>query len=232
MIRADGTPLAARTRALTKLFGSTPALVRADVDVRAGSVTVLLGANGAGKSTLLRVLAGALRPTAGSASVWGFDVGADTAAVRRAVDLLPAAGGVYFELSAIENLRFCARMRRLPHGDRELLDALERVGLRAVADAPVGTYSTGMVRRVGLARLLLTRPRLALLDEPYAALDEEGRALLEALLDEARREGRSALVATHERDRSFAIADCVYQLDRGLVEKTHPVRGLGAAVLA
>ena len=229
---AHATPPAVQTRALTKLFGSTPALLRADIEVPAGCIAVLLGPNGAGKSTLLRLLAGVLRPSGGSASVWGFDVVAETVAVRRAIDLLLAAGGVYLELSALENLRFCARMRELPHGERELRDALERVGLPAVADDPVGTYSTGMVRRVGLARLLLTQPRLALLDEPYAALDEDGRALLEEFLDEARREGRSALLATQERDRSIAIADRVYGLDRGLVAEVHSARAYEAAVHA
>ena len=229
---AHATPPAVQTRALTKLFGSTPALLRADIEVPAACVSILLGPNGAGKSTVLRLLAGALRPTAGSASVWGFDVVAEPVAVRRAIDLLPAAGGVYLELSALENLRFCARMRELSHGERELRGALERVGLLAVADDPVRTYSTGMLRRVGLARLLLTRPRLALLDEPYAALDEDGRALLEEFLDETRREGRSALVATHERDRSVAIADCVYQVDRGLVAELTAVAAFGAAVHA
>lgn len=232
MTAARALSAAIRTRALTKLFGSTPALVRADVDVPAGCIAVLHGPNGAGKSTLLRLLAGALRPTAGSASVCGFDVIADPLAVRASIDLLPATGGVYLELNALENLRFCARMRGLEQGDRGLHEVLERVGLNTVAQDPVGTYSTGMVRRVGLARLLLTRPRLLLLDEPYAALDENGRGLLEALLDEARHEGRSALVATHERDRSIAIADHVYELDRGLVAELTDVSAFGAAVHA
>ncbi|MHB1242157.1 MAG: ABC transporter ATP-binding protein [Gaiellaceae bacterium] len=221
---------AVRTRALTKLYGSTPALVRADVDVPAGCVAVLLGPNGAGKSTLLRLLAGVLRPSAGRASVWGHDIVAEAVAVRGAVDLLPAVGGMYLELSAVENLRFCVRMRGLPHGDAELRGALDRVGLLSVAGDPLGTYSTGMVRRAGLARLLLTRPRLALLDEPYASLDEEGRALLEEILDETRRAGRSALVATHERDRSVVLADRVYELARGLVTERSEAGPFAAAV--
>ena len=217
VIDANGRSSAVETRALTKLFGSTPALVRADVEVPGSCVALLLGPNGAGKSTLLRLLAGALRPTAGTARVWGFDVLADHVAVRRSVDFLAAAGGVYLELSALENLRFAARMRGLPHGEGQLFDALERVGLGGVAADPVSTFSGGMSRRLGLARLLLTRPRLALLDEPYAALDEDGRALLEEILEETRRDGRSALLATHERDRSVALADRVFHLDRGLV---------------
>mgnify|MGYP000203298547 CR=1 FL=1 len=232
MIAAAATVPAVRTRALTKLFGSTPALVRADVDVPAGCVAVLHGPNGAGKSTLLRLLAGALRPTAGSARVCGFDIVADCLSVRRSIDLLPAAGGVYLELSALENLRFCARMRGLEHGDPELREVLERAGLDPVAGDPVGTYSTGMVRRVGLARLLLTRPQLLLLDEPYAALDEDGRSVLETLLADARGEGRSALVATHERDRSDAIADLAYELDRGVVAELAAVDAFDAAAHA
>lgn len=206
--------------------------MRADIDVPPGCVAILLGPNGAGKSTLLRLLAGALRPSAGSARVWGHDVVAEPAAVRRAVDFLPAAGGMYLELSALENLRFCARMRGLAHGEAELREALDRVGLLSVAGDKIGTYSTGMVRRAALARLLVTRPQLALLDEPYGALDEEGRALLDEILDETRRDGRSALVATHERDRSVALADRVYELERGLVSDRIDLGSLDAAVHA
>lgn len=224
---------AVRARGLVKQYpDGHRALAGVELVVEPGEVVALVGSNGAGKSTLLRLLAGALRPSAGSARVWGHDVGAEPAAVRRAIDFLPAVGGMYPELSALENLRFCTRMRGLGHGEAELREALDRVGLLPVAGDALGTYSTGMVRRAALARLLLTRPQLALLDEPYGALDEEGRALLEEILDETRRDGRSALVATHERDRSVALADRVYELERGLVTERSELRSLGAAVHA
>lgn len=213
---------AVATRRLTKLFGTTPALLRAELEVPAGTVCALVGGNGAGKTTLLRILATAARPSSGSASVHGLDVAAQAGAVRRLVDFLPADGGVYLELSALENLRFCVGMRALPTSVDELAEALARVGLAGVADERLRTFSSGMLRRVGLARLIVTRPRVALLDEPYGGLDVEGRDLLDGLLRETRDEGRTAIVATHEQERATALADVVCHLERGIAEVEQP----------
>lgn len=214
--------VAVRARRVSKLFGSTPALVRVDLSVEAGTVCALLGGNGAGKTTLLRIVATALRPTSGDVAVCGFDVRTQASAVRRCVDLLPAGGGAYPDLTAIENLRFATAMRGLAPGERELEQALARAGLSQTGHDPVRTFSTGMTRRLGLARLVLTQPLLALLDEPYAGLDADGRELVDELLDEARAGGRAAIVATHERGRIASIADGVYRLERGLLmERDH-----------
>lgn len=217
----DG-PLAVQARRLTKLFGTTPALLRVDLDVPTGSVCVLIGGNGAGKTTLLRLLATAARPTSGSARVHGLDVAADPGAVRPLVDFLPATGGLYLDLTALENLRFCTDMRSLHLGDAALLAALERAGLGAVAGERLRTFSTGMLRRVALARLGLTRPPVALLDEPYAGLDDDGRELLAEMLSELRADGRTAIVATHEQERAGALADTVYRLERGIAAIERP----------
>lgn len=208
---------AVRVRRVSKLFGSTPALVRIDLSVDAGTVCALLGGNGAGKTTLLRVVATALRPTSGDVTVSGYDVRTQASAVRGCVDFLPASGGAYPDLTAFENLRFAVAMRGLAPSDRELGHALARVGLGHAGDDLVRTFSSGMARRLGLARLILTRPPLAILDEPYAGLDDEGRELADEVLEEARAAGRTAIVATHERDRMGAIADRIYRLERGLL---------------
>lgn len=213
---------AARARRLTKLFGSTPAVLLADLDVAAGTVCVLVGGNGAGKTTLLRVLATAARPTSGSAHVHGLDVVAQAAAVRQVADFLPASGGLYLDLTALENLRFCARMRSLQLSDDKLAEALAQAGLSGVAGERLRTFSSGMLRRVGLARLIVTRPQVALLDEPYAGLDAAGRELLDSLLREMREDGRTAILATHEQERALALADSVYRLERGIAELEQP----------
>ena len=218
----DACGAAVRTRRLTKLFGATPALLLADLDIAGGAVCVLVGGNGAGKTTLLRVLATAARPTSGSAQLHGLDVVAQAAAVRRVTDFLPASGGLYLDLTALENLRFCARMRSLQVSDDELVEALAQAGLGGMAGERLRAFSSGMLRRVGLARLIVTRPRVALLDEPYAGLDAEGRELLDSLLREVREEGRTAILATHEQERALALADSVYRLERGIVELEQP----------
>lgn len=209
---------------LVKLFGSTPALLRVGLAVPSGSVCALLGGNGAGKTTLLRILATALRPTAGDARVCGFDIRTEGRYVRAAVDYLPASGGFYPELSALENLRFATVMRSLALDEIDVEAGLARVGLGKVAHDPVRTFSSGMLRRLALARLVLTRPRLALVDEPYAGLDESGRDLVDAVLAEARGEGRAAVVATHEVPRVTALADQVCRLERGIVVESGVAR--------
>lgn len=213
--------VAVDTAGLVKLFGATPALVRVTLTVPAGTVCALTGANGAGKSTLLGVLATALRPTSGTAHVHGRDVVCEGDAVRGLVDLLPSAGSAYPELSGEENLRFALRLRGQHDRMSDIASALARVGLESVACDPTRTYSSGMLRRLGLARLVLSRPAVTLVDEPYGALDEEGRALVDELLGEIRASGRTALVATHERNRIERLADAVHGLERGtLVEST------------
>lgn len=204
-------------RRVVKLFGSTPALVRVDLLVPAGSVCAILGGNGAGKSTLLRVIATALRPTSGTVRVHGRETTSQAGEVRGLIDLMPSDGGCYPELSAAENLRFALGMRGVPERAAEISGVLERVGLRGVADDRARTFSSGMLRRLAVARLLLTRPRVALLDEPYGPLDDEGRSLVDALLTEVRSQARTALVVTHEHDRARAVADSTCWLHRGQV---------------
>ena len=225
-----GCPAVA-TCALVKLFGSTPALLRVDLEVPRGSVCAVVGGNGAGKSTLLRVLATVVRPTSGNAWVSGRHVVADAEDVRRSVDLLPAAGGIYAQLTAVENLRFALRMRGVTASPGELRAALARVGLGAVADDRAGTYSTGMLRRLGLARIHLTPAPVLLLDEPYGGLDQAGRQLVDELLASAPAIGRTVIVATHECERVRALADRVERLDRGVLVTSPAARRVPIAQL-
>lgn len=208
---------AVEARKLVKLYGTVPALIEVDLRVEAGAVCALVGANGAGKTTLLRTLATLARPTSGEATVFGCDVVREADAVRVLVDFLPVRGGVYPELSAAENLRFALRMRGHDPSEREIAAALEWAGLREAGQARARTFSTGMLQRLGLARLRLGRVPLLLLDEPYGAIDEDGRDLVDELLGEARAAGRAAVFATHARERATLLADSELELERGVV---------------
>ena len=207
--------LAIDARRLVKLFASTPALLRVDLSVPAGAVCAIVGGNGAGKSTLLRVLATAVRPTSGTARIHGYDVVGEPQAARALIDLMPAGPGCYPELSAEENLRFALAMRGAPERAAEIPATLDRVGLRRAGRDPTRTFSTGMLRRLAVARLRLARPAVALLDEPYGALDEDGRQLVDELLADVRSSGRTAVLATHEQNRAGALADMICRLERG-----------------
>jgi heme ABC exporter ATP-binding subunit CcmA len=164
--------------------------------VRPGEIVGLLGANGSGKSTLLRIFATLLKPSAGEARVYGHDLNRGADGVRAQVGFLAHSPGLYDDLTARENLVFAAAMLGL---DADGVDAaLARVGLAAVSSHRVRGFSAGMQRRLSLARLLLTRKRVLLLDEPYANLDTDGIALMNAVMRDSAGAGGAALVVLHE----------------------------------
>jgi heme exporter protein A len=182
-----------------------------DLDVSAGEGLTLLGENGAGKTTLLRLLASSLRLTRGEGRVHGFDL-RDSRSVRDFVHLMPVEGGAYPDLSAEENLRFSLRMHRL-EGDTGA--ALKRVGLEKAAGRRVRFLSAGMRKRLSLARLsLLARP-LTLVDEPFANLDQAGRALALEVLSEVRARGQTLILAAHEPELAAQVASRTLLLHAG-----------------
>ena len=184
---------------MTRVFGLTPALIRADLRVERGETILVRGPNGAGKSTLLRVIATAISPTFGSGSVLGYDLSSGRDEIRRRVELLGHRTRLYEDLSGRENLRFACVLHGL---DTEgIAQAVERVGLEDAADDRVRTYSQGMRQRVAVARALLRAPELLLLDEPYAGLDPEAKDVVDQAVVEAQQNGRTVVVATHDLAR-------------------------------
>lgn len=200
---------------VTRLFGGHPALVRASLTIGRGTLVALVGPNGAGKTTLLRIAATLLRPTFGRASVDGLDLTRDRTKVRSLIGYLGHRQQLYEDLTCEENLRFWATMFDV--GDREIPSTLDSVGLLRDAQSRVRALSQGQRQRLALARLLLRRPLLSLLDEPFASLDEEGKTLVHSILEEARSEGRAVVFATHELERGIAMADRVVTLHGGRV---------------
>ena len=190
--------------------------------VTPGKVVVLCGGNGSGKTTLLKVLATRLRPTLGCGAVFGFDLVKRPAEVRKHVAYVSVHGGHYTALTAVENLRLAATLYgydRSEVTEAELKGKLEAVGLLTAADKLVRAFSSGMKKRLALARLLLSDADLWLLDEPYAALDEEGKHLVDDLLVSARLQGRTVVVASHEVEHAAQFADSVVQLENGRLKR-------------
>ncbi len=217
-----------RVTDLGRVFGARRALDGVTLDVREGEAVALLGANGAGKTTLLRVLATLLRPTRGTASVAGHDVAGAPEAVRREIGVVAHGAWVYEDLTALENVRFWATMWGRPAGADELREALAQVELERVADARVRTFSEGMRRRLALARLALLRPRVLLLDEPFAGLDQRAKKWLEAHLESVKARGGALLLATHSFGRELAVADRIAILAGGRVALDTPRATLAA----
>ncbi|MGI8756548.1 MAG: heme ABC exporter ATP-binding protein CcmA [Acidimicrobiales bacterium] len=194
-----------RLRDAVCLLGRFPALAGVDLDVAAGEIVLLRGPNGAGKTTVLRACAGLVPVVEGKAHVLGIDLVTDRRAVRPLVGLLGHTSGLYDDLSVAENVRFWVRAGRSRTSDADA--ALARLGLDGrLADVPVARLSAGQRRRTSLAVLVARRPRLWLLDEPHAALDQEGRDLVDGLMADAVAVGATVVFASHELDRAAAIA--------------------------
>jgi len=187
---------ALEARGVTVVRGGRRILHGVDLRVEPGVLMALAGPNGSGKSTLLRILATLLRPHGGNAQVFGHDVLRAPHDVRATVGYLAHSPGLYDDLTARENLAFAAAM--LERDERDVDNVLDRVGLQSAAQRQVRGLSAGMQRRLALARLMLVRPRLLLLDEPYSNLDADGIRLLNEMLVEWSGAGVAALVVLHE----------------------------------
>lgn len=210
---AAAPPPAVELRAVTRRYGAHLVLRGIDLDIGPGRSVALHGVNGAGKTTLLRLLSTRLRPSSGSARVFGHDLVREGHEARRRLAAMAVFGGAYGTLTGRENLQLATALRG---ASADGIDAaLARVGLARVADHLVRTYSSGMRKRLGLARLLLSQADLWLLDEPHAALDEAGKDLVDELLLGARSAGVTVVMATHETGRSGALTDAVLELDDG-----------------
>jgi heme ABC exporter ATP-binding subunit CcmA len=178
-----------------------PLLSGVDLELQRASLTVLVGANGAGKTSLLRLLAGLIGLNGGEGSVLGMDLATvDRRQLRRRVGWLGHEGSFYDDLTVAENLTFAAKALNRPID--ELAAVLDRVELGARRDTVAKQLSAGQRRRLGLAWLLLRRPELWLLDEPYASLDDEGRTFFDGLLGDVVERGATVVVSAHDPLRS------------------------------
>jgi heme exporter protein A len=171
----------------------------------AGECLALFGPNGAGKTTLLRVLAGLLKPTAGSARVSGIPLPGGPAA-RSRVGLISHHTMLYDALSPRENVSFAARLYGI-RDSRERVDAtLQRMSMLERAETPVRSLSRGMQQRVSIARAMVHSPQLVLADEPYSGLDDSGARSLTSLLRELLSAGTSIIIVTHNLAEGLSLA--------------------------
>jgi heme ABC exporter ATP-binding subunit CcmA len=198
------------------LLGRFPALAGLDLDVEPGETVLLQGPNGAGKTTLLRLCAGLLAVESGSAIVLGHDLARDRRRVRREVGLIAHSTGLYDDLTVVENVRFWARAVGATEADADA--AIERLEIEPrLRDVTVGRLSAGQRRRTSIAAMVTRRPRLWLLDEPHAGLDQGGRDVVDGLVRDAVAAGATVLIASHELERARSIAPRVVTIAGGVV---------------
>ena len=204
-----------QTDNLTKSFGDHLAVDRLTLDINAGEVFGFLGPNGAGKTTTIRMLSSLIAPTAGRATVMGYEVGRDDQQIRRHVGILTETPGMYERLSARRNLTIFARLYEVAEVDRQVEKYLRLLDLWERRDDPVGEFSKGMRQKLAIARALLHEPPVLFLDEPTAALDPEASRLVHDFIGELRSEGRTIFLCTHNLDEADRLCD------RVAVFKTH-----------
>ena len=216
------TPAAISATGLGKRYGSLWALKDFDLEVPAGSVLGLLGHNGAGKTTAIRILTTLALPSAGSASVAGFDVVRDPSQVRERIGLTSQAATVDGLMSATANLVMIGRLYHLPRkvARRRAAELLERLQLADAGDRLVRDFSGGMRRRLDLAASLVASPPVLFLDEPTTGLDPESRNGLWALLRELVDDGTTLLLTTQYLEEADRLADRVVLLDHGEIAAT------------
>lgn len=191
-------------------YGARSVFADVSLELRGGETLVVSGQNGSGKSTFLRLLAGLQRPDAG---VIAYEAGGAAYDPRDAAGLIGWVAPdlmLYRELTARENLRFFAEVRRVPLDDAAIDALLERVGLGGRGDDRLAAYSSGMAQRLRYAYALLHRPPVLLLDEPTVTLDERGAAVVDAVIAEQRRRG-IVVVATND-PRELRHGDLILRL--------------------
>jgi ABC-2 type transport system ATP-binding protein len=171
-----GKKIVVETKDLTKKYNGTTVVDHLNLHVAENEVFGLLGPNGAGKTTAILMLLGLTEPASGSARIFGFDSTREPLKVKRLAGYLPEKLGFYDNLTARENLKFIARLNNLSEAESHRLieQVLEAVGIAEVAEMAVGKFSRGMKQRLGIADVLVKKPKIAFLDEPTAGLDPEG----------------------------------------------------------
>jgi len=193
---------------LSRRYGRRWAVADVSFQLPRGKVMMLAGRNGSGKTTLLRILSTAIRADAGRATVAGFDIAKQKEEVRLHSALLSHYTYLYESLTARENLSLVSR-------DTDAV--LRRVGMLGRADDPVSTFSAGMRKRVSFARVLLQKPSIVFLDEPFGQLDPEGFALVEDVVAELKSSDATVVIATHQVDRVARFADVQIGLENGRI---------------
>lgn len=232
---AAGGPPAIEIRVLVKDFAvglrglRLRAVDHVSLAVRPGEVFGLLGPNGSGKSTTIKLLLGLLEPTAGECAIFGVPSGRVEA--RRDVGYLPEAPNFYRFLTGRELVTFYGRMCGLAGAAlREGVDeVIALVGLAGAADRRVGTYSKGMLQRIGLAQALVHDPRLLILDEPTAGVDPVGSAEMAELILALKARGKTVLITSHLLGQIEDLCDRVAILDRGRLVAEGRVADLAGA---
>ena len=211
---------AVETKHLVKTFNGLTAVNGIDLTIHQGELFGFLGPNGAGKTTTLSMLCTILKPTSGTATVWGHDITSDPDAVRKNIGIVFQDPSLDDQLTGRENLRFHARLYKVPRVDidRRITELLGIVELTDRADDVVKTYSGGMRRRLEIARGLLHRPNVLFLDEPTLGLDPQTRRHIWTYIEQLNKDQHvTILLTTHYMDEADHLCNRIAIIDHGQI---------------
>jgi ABC-2 type transport system ATP-binding protein len=209
--------IAVNVQGLTKKFGNIQALNAVTFNIKQGEVFGLIGPNGAGKTTTLRIISTLIVPTGGSVSVFGLDVVKQPEQIRRILSYLPEEAGAYRNLSGYEYLQFMAKFTKVDTKGA-IAQAVEISGLGERLKDKAKTYSKGMKRRLLLARALMTKPKLAILDEPASGLDVlHAYHIRQVIKQYVKQNGVTVLLSSHNMLEVEYLCDRVALVNKGRI---------------
>ncbi len=218
-----------KTYAATKKSEAKQALKGIDLNIPTGSIFGLLGPNGAGKSTFINIIAGLVNKSSGQASVWGFDIDQNPRQARAAIGVVPQEITTDVFFTPKESLELQAGFFGVPRGQRETMKILRSLGLEDKADAYVRQLSGGMKRRLLVAKAMVHKPPILILDEPTAGVDIELRKQMWELVLELHQQGTTIVLTTHYLEEAQELCDQIAIIHHGEVVTCEPTEKLIAS---
>lgn len=196
-----------------KKFGSDIALSNVSIEFERGKIYGIIGRNGAGKTVLFKTMIGFLKPTSGRVIVDGKEIGKDTDFADN-IGIIIETPGFLSSYSGYKNLEYLASIKNMI-GGKEIKESMERVGLDPNSKKKVGKYSLGMRQRLGIAQAIMENPDILILDEPMNGLDNQGVEDVREILLNLKDEGKSIILASHNKEDIEVLCDEVYEMDHG-----------------
>ena len=202
---------------LTKKFGSNAAVDKLNLKIEKGELFGFLGPNAAGKTTTIKLLAGLLKPTAGSAIISGYDIEKDYIKIKSMLGYIPDVPYLYEKLTAREFLRFVSEIYRLDEKEsgRKIEGLIEFFSLKEFGDSLIEEYSHGMRQKVVIMAAFLHDPQVIIVDEPMVGLDPKTTKLVKDLLKKSSRDGKTVFMSTHTLSLAEEICDRIGIIDKG-----------------
>ena len=230
-MKAAANGLAIEVKNLTKFFDNHPALDGIDLTVEPGKTLAIFGPNGAGKTTLIKILASIMKASTGKVFINGFDIKHNAEDIRSQIGIVSHQTFLYSNLTAYENLLFYSRMYDVADFKQRIYQVVSMVGMQLRMHDRISTLSRGMQQRLSIARCLIHKPSIILLDEPETGLDQQAISMLWGALKEDGVKKRTIVFTSHSLERGLNACDKLIILNKGKIAHIQPSKGLDLAGL-